>query len=279
MSLQIESYFENNTIIILKSLSNSELDTATNLFNDLQTFASTVNIEFYDLTSKDHLFNIILDIKNRSKAGLKPIIHFETHGNKTHGLHINATNEFMSWIELVEHFREINIITNNSLGVVMAACFGLYAIEPIKIFEPSPYFILIASPEEVGIDYINSQIRIFYKALLTDTNLYNAMNAINDEFIAFHSEKFLTISVAEYFKKYCMGAGARERQRNLMQRFLIENPDISKEILIKIKRTLKENIKPNHRAFNRLVHNFIIDKNKYNVTFYDIMKLIRQSDK
>jgi hypothetical protein len=276
LTLEMPSYFLNNSIVIIKSLGAGELDTAKTIHEFLLGLSKDgLTIELHEAQSKTHVLEILSDVRERSKMGLKPIVHFETHGNKDHGLHISKSNEFVSWEELIEKFREINIATNNNLGVVMAACFGLYAIKPIKIFEPSPFFVLIASLETVGAGYIHDQIKLFYKGLLTDGDLDSGLAEIDEKFKPFHSEKFFTISVIKYFRQACVGRGGGNRRERLVTMALdgIRNP--TKIQLKAIRKGAKKFIKPNQVAFQRIADRFIIDQNKYVVTFTQIMKMVR----
>jgi len=276
MTLAINSHFLNNSIVIIKSLEAGEEDTATTLYNHLVSISKPESpiLEFHDAISKQHVLDILDDVKEKAKTGMKPIVHFETHGNKDLGLHISATGEFISWQELADKFREINVISNNNLGIVMAACFGLYAIRPIKIFDPSPFFILISSDEEIDIDYINSQIWMFYDTLFSSGNIEAAMAAIDEQFTSFYAERFFTVSVIKYFKDECTGKGFEERVARLVTDGLhgIKNPNA--EQIETLRKSAEEFVKPNPQAFNRISEKFIIDKSKYTVSFEEIMGMV-----
>lgn len=276
MTLAINSHFLNNSIVIIKSLDANEEDTASTLYNYLVSISGSESpiLEFHDVKSKQHVLSILDEIKEKAKAGMKPIVHFETHGNKDHGLHISASNEFISWQELADKFREINVISNNNLGIVMAACFGLYAISPIKIFDPSPFFMLISSDEEIEIDYINSQIWKFYDTLFASGNIETAMVAIDKQFVSFYAERFFTVTVIKYFKYGCTGEAGEQRVARLVADVFCGLENTNSQQIEAFRKSAEEFVKPNPQAFYRISEKFIIDKSKYTVTFEEIMGMV-----
>ena len=171
-------------------------------------------------------------------------------------------------------FREINIISNNNLGVVMAACFGLYAITPITIFQPSPFFILISSDKLIGIEYINSQISKFYDSLFSSGDIETAMTAIDKQFVSFHAEKFFTTLVIKYFKDQCTGEAAEQRVARLLTEVQATLPNPTVEQMETLRRSAEAFIEPKPQTFYRLSEDFIIDKSRYTVTFEDVMGMV-----
>jgi hypothetical protein len=276
MAIAIRSHFSNNSIVIIKSLKSNETDTATTLHDHLQSIsdAKSPRVEFHDAKSKQDVLDILDEVKEKSKGGMKPILHFETHGNKDFGLHIAASNEFISWRELADKFREINVVSNNNLGVVMAACFGLHAIKPITIFEASPYFILISSESPIEIAYINSQIWQFYDTLFSSGDIDTAMTAIDKQFVSFHAEKFFTRLVIGYFKDKCTGEAAEQRVERLLAEVQSNLPSRTPEQMESLRRSAQAFIEPQPETFYRLSEEFIIDQSRYTVTFEEIMSMV-----
>lgn len=276
MRIEINSDFLNNGVVIIKSLAEDDLDTASNLYDFFEVNkGSYPHIELHEVKSKAHVLNILRDIETRVGGDFRPIIHFETHGNPELGLYINDSDEFISWSEIIIHLREINIKTNNNLVVVLSSCHGLNAIKPIEIFEPSPFLILIAPEKEVKAGFIDDQIRAFYTTLFSSNSFLSAMKTINEKFVLFYSEKYFTISVVNYFKLSCSGKGAKQRKERLISEALKNIQGPSKKQLKLVRKRVKEFIKPNRHAFKRISEKFIIDKSKYTVTFTEIMKLVK----
>lgn len=75
----------------------------------------------YEISTRQELFETLQEIARLTKkVGLKPIIHFDMHGNKHLGLESNPTREYTSWSELVVWLRKINIRAKNNLCVIAA---------------------------------------------------------------------------------------------------------------------------------------------------------------
>ena len=122
-------HFESNTIILVDALSVDDLNTCLRLFDDLLPLSIkhvSPAVEYYKITSRKEFMELLDRVKNRCVLGLKPIIHIEAHGNQADGIVINGNrSEIVSWQESIDLFRNINVVAQNNLGVVMATCFGI----------------------------------------------------------------------------------------------------------------------------------------------------------
>ncbi|HEY1546078.1 MAG TPA: hypothetical protein VGG01_27050, partial [Xanthobacteraceae bacterium] len=89
----------------------------------LEPFLQAMQVPFIKVEPKTaaELFQLLELLEDRAKKGLRPIIHLDTHGGLTDGLHVAASGEFITWGELVDRLRPINIAAQNNICVVSAA--------------------------------------------------------------------------------------------------------------------------------------------------------------
>ena len=166
--------------------------------NELFTF------KHFTVNSLAELKKLLVEIKYHVKNGMKPIMHFDMHGNEKSGLEISPTKEMISWTELTDYLREINVATKNNLCVIACACFGLNAIMPLSIHSATPFLVLLAPEKEVLVGYLEDKIFPFYRTLIDTGSIDEAYNLhISEKFIYFHSEKMLVLSIARYIKVKC----------------------------------------------------------------------------
>ena len=102
------------------------------------------------------------------------LIHFEIHGsNKQDGL-ILADNSFVSWKELVEFLRPINISTCNKLFITMATCYGRYLYIGVDPFEKSPYQAYVSASREVKTFEVLESFNTLFEILIASGDLIYA---------------------------------------------------------------------------------------------------------
>jgi hypothetical protein len=119
-----------DAVIWLTSPRPDEVQDVEQMIDDAQTACLAANFHFqhYEVKSAADLLDALGKIEAEAKNGYKPFLYLDMHGSATHGLHIAATNESVSWPVLVEKLRAINVATGNNLAVLAATCFGFHAV-------------------------------------------------------------------------------------------------------------------------------------------------------
>ena len=126
----------------------------------------------------------------------------------------------MSWANLIEKLRAINIATRNNLCVVSAACFSLNAIRPLKISAPCPFLLLIAPEQEVSFGFIEDKTVTFYQKLFSGFDVLTAFQeTLSPDLKLFHS-RMLAISLTRYIRDSCIGKGGERRREALLTKAL-----------------------------------------------------------
>ncbi|QBY55494.1 hypothetical protein [Cupriavidus oxalaticus] len=241
--LTFESRFQNNAVFIIDALGDSDLQTARRLNDDLSSLQLSDGsryCHYVKVAALSEAEGVLQEILNSCQRGLKPVIHIEAHGSQVEGLQIADSQQFLSWEILAQWCLRINTITGNNLGVVLASCFGLYAITPITIHNPCPFYFLIGSNRTVSAGYIDDTMCRFYQRLFDERNLDEAMREVDEEFKQFQAEKFFCITFGKYMRRACMGKGANERVEKLISAALACGSPRTAENLKRLRASAKQ---------------------------------------
>ena len=167
-------------IVIIESLKKDDRLTGKELYDDLilrkiEYEGKAITSKFYSIDNKNSLIDILKYYQIHSQyltGGL--LIHLEMHGasNKT-GLSLTNA-ELISWTEIVDLFRPINISTVNKLFVTMATCFGRYLFQGIDPYKKSPYSGYLSASEEIYPDEIIDNFGVLFEKLIESGNIVNA---------------------------------------------------------------------------------------------------------
>jgi hypothetical protein len=274
-ALTFDSGFSNNAVFILDGLKSSELQTAKHLHDELLDLAYTTTTPYcsiFRIGTRAELFSVLEEIKKYCVEGIKPIIHIEAHGRKDSGIAVGDNQEVVSWIELSACLGKINKISKNNLGVIMAGCFGLYAISSIKITQPTPYYFLIGSDDEVKAGEIDEVMKRFYRVLFQSSSLRLSMEQIEERFKQFHAERFFCISFGRYIKRACLGKGRATRVENLVSGAIERGTPRNRENLRKLRKHAKQSIKPSKATFDRYAKIFM--HGRYAITYEQLYAFV-----
>lgn len=265
-----------NRIHIISSQSKDDFQTARRLYEDLVTLhvaEKSPAIYFNQVANKNELNAVLDSIRRDCILGAIPIIHIECHGGIDNGLELSS-GEFASWQWLVNRCREINIACGKNLGVVLAACFGLYAINPIKLDLLAPFAYLIASDSKVSAGSIDEKMRPFYQKLFENESMESALAVLGDEFKPFYAEKFLVATLATYIKSECMGKSKSQRRENLISEAISQGTPNTKVNRRAIRKMFKEQVTPRPALLNKYAKNFL--GRPCSVTFQELMAFVSQ---
>jgi hypothetical protein len=212
--------FSNNALFILDGLKSCEYQTAKHLYDELSPSFNTMTVSYCRILparSRDELFSALYKIRQHClDDDIAPIIHIEAHGSKGMGIEVGDNQEKITWGELCAHFGEINAITKNNLGVVMATCFGIYAASSIMVDQPSPFYFLIGSAVNISAGEIDDIMKKFYRELFQSKSLSFAMKQVEDKLERFQVEEFIYDIFGRFISESCVGKGRRTRIEGLV---------------------------------------------------------------
>jgi hypothetical protein len=166
-------------IIVIESLDN-ERRTGTELYNDsikryIEFHNSKMTHNLHIVNSKLELIEILNYYVCNSlymPGGL--LIHFEMHGAEDRSGLVLSDGSLITWVELVELFRKININTTNNLHLSLATCYGRYLYKGVDFKMKSPYSSYISSSTTAKPIEIIEQFSILFDNLISNGNLVKA---------------------------------------------------------------------------------------------------------
>lgn len=262
--MQLDTCFSCNSVVWLTSLPDSELGPTRRMVEEMESLRAEISIGFQHIqvTSEAHLKSLLEELSRHAcENGMRPLLHFDMHGNKDNGLYISQSSEYCSWDDLYRSLQVLNKKTGNNLVVIGAACFGLRSIMPIKLDKPAPFFVLLAPEEEVSVGFLEDNAVCFYRELFASGSVDAAYSLyLSDEFKYFHCEKMLFIVVAKYIKAGCQGKSAQERRERLLTEVFSQGMEKTENNLRSVRNKIKEGLKPDQALLDRYAETFLVGR-------------------
>ncbi|WP_146196077.1 hypothetical protein [Pleionea mediterranea] len=231
------------------------------------------------IKSQNELVKLLDELAHHAKVNnMKPLLHFDTHGNKDDGLYIDGENVFIDWNSLSKKLRAINIHTGNNLAVVGATCYGLHAIKPITLSTATPFYLLLSPEEQVSVGFLEKNIPSFYRSLFELGSIDSAFtHHISEEFKFYHCEKMLFIVIARYISQQCKGKGGAARREKLLTEIMSQGMENTAENRKKVRKILKDGLRPDQSLNDRFAGRFLIGRQcSFNIS--ELLDFIESSD-
>lgn len=171
-----------NKITVLQSLNDNDLNTGTELYDDIISRRSwldpNLTTEILNIENKSHLMSKLNDLIDECKVKSSiPFIHFETHGFEN-GITLKS-GEDVYWNEIIPKLKEINILTENNLFISVSSCFGGHIQFHLKITEPCPFRGFIGPMKIINSKDLLTAFTPFFNVLLKSNDFEEAINALN----------------------------------------------------------------------------------------------------
>ena len=275
MKLTLQTECLNSCIFIIDGLTDEDLQTAKRLYDDMEFhkgLAPSPVIGYRKVSTREGLFGVFAEVTESCRNGHFPILHFEVHGNQEQGIFLGNAQENVSWSDLVQTFRQINIICGNNLGVIMAGCYGIYAITHVEALEPTPFYFLVGCSESIGAGELEENIAIFYRRLFEGDSLTEAVKSIAKKLPAFLAEQMFTEAMIGYFKGQSRGRGKAARIERLVTRWVELHPHHTKEELRDFRAKLRRFLRPSVEEFYRNADLFL--HGRYYINADDVLAFL-----
>lgn len=199
---------EVSIIVIVQSLPIHERQTGTELYDDIiirLCYRRNLQCGLIDIENKEQflaLGNFLFQQFRTEK--LRPIIHFEIHGDED-GLEL-ANGERVSWAEVGRVTRPINAFLKNQLFITFATCKGIYNAKGVA--NPTilaPFWGFVAPKTDINTGEIIEDFTVFYECLLTEWNLDKAVMLLNagnpnSPYALVTAELIFNSAIKEYFE-------------------------------------------------------------------------------
>ena len=278
--MRLSSEFSCNSVIWISSLPDSEMGPTDRMVAAMDAHSKDLGFGFQHIpvSSRSNLIKLLDELAlHANEHNMKPLVHFDTHGNIDHGLYISREECFISWGDLADKLRIINVYTKNNLAVVGATCYGLHAIKPISLSTATPFYLLLSPEEEVKVGYLEDNIPNFYLSLFELGSIDSAYSRhLSERFKYFHCEKMLFIVIGRYISQQCKGKGGAARRERLLTEILSQGLENTDENRKKVRKVLKDGLRPDQSLIDRYTGKFLIGRQcSFNIA--DLLKFVEES--
>lgn len=274
-SLHIVDTLSINQIVWIRSLPDDELGPSRRMVEDVEMLSVSggFQLEEASVTTADEMLQFLESIAIRTRDGLRPILHFDCHGDADEGLAM-ANGERLAWDLLADGLRQINIATCNNLVCVFATCFGLHLGKTLRLSEASPWYLMIAPENEVTLETLEAKTRPFYEAVTASGNITQAyVQSFAPELQLFNCQGLFARSLARYVAQHGGRAAIDRRTENLVTRSLQEKGQAANRHNLRKERSrIKVQLKLNQATVDRYAATFLIGR-KPGVTLPEIKRL------
>lgn len=228
--LTLHTGFGFKTIWLLESLPDGEYHTGRELYRTVLLPRRRENpgllVEFVDIPNRKALFRALKKIRSTlASTGQVPLIHLETHGDEK-GMSLKS-GEFVRYEEICPVLRTINVLAQNNLFVVVAACNGAYLsfILSNNLTDPCPFWGVCGPSVEISAGDIIDGYAAFYHKALDSADMNAAINRLKeaiprhaDKFNIWNSEFLFLLAFRHYLQAYCSSAAIDQRTEAMVKK-------------------------------------------------------------
>lgn len=261
--MKIETRFGMNSIVLISTLPSKESGPSRRLAEDLAVLSQqdpAFHFRYVPVHDDATMRSVLLQLRRECLRGMRPIIHFDGHGDKVAGLQIGGSRTHIAWAELIKKLRKINIATNNQLCVVLSVCEGFNLIRPVSVLKPTPFYTLIAPQHRVFTGDLEDRVIPFYRHLLSTGVFDDALSEFLPEFTYYHAEKVMVVVLARYVSAYCVGKGARIRRERLLTEVFGSGVVNNSANRSRLRRSLKSHIRPGEAVIDHFSKRFLFGR-------------------
>ncbi|MGS4991011.1 hypothetical protein ACVDG9_23805 [Roseibium sp. RP-7] len=264
-SLTISETLETNSIVWIHSLPENEMGPTRRILEDLEglSIADGFQLIEHSAENRTEFESVLSKLAADATNGLRPILHVDAHGTADEGLLFAPSGDRMSWTEVIELLRVLNVATANNLTCVFALCFGLHLYKQVSLKEPVPAYLFIAPPSEISVGFLEAQTLAFYREINRTNNVTAAFQSTLDENMELiHCQGLFFKALLRYISTYCTGRERRERQEKLVTAALkskgIFKPSSAQ--LKAVRRQIREFLKPEQKLIDKFAPEFLINR-------------------
>jgi hypothetical protein len=248
----IQAGIKLNRVIVIQSLESLEVQTGC-LIRDhieykLESNQMGLSIEFMTCESRTEFLAILHQLESDAIARDSiPLVHVECHGDSIQGLEF-ANASTLSWLDLADALKRLNIATRFNLLTVFSACFGGHFLGQMGCAsEPAPCWGLVAPTDTVDPGEILAALRSFYSVLIETKDVGAAIQKISltklsaGRWFGQTAEEWFEKLVSGYVREQCTKDAARLRAKKLQLEILQSGKHVSMG-------SLKRQLKTRNRA-------------------------------
>lgn len=209
-----------NKLYIINMLGADDFNTANRLYEDIMYSQKAGVIEYQEIKTRTELDAFLKDQISQTSNGLRPIYHFESHGNETLS---KIGNDHITWEEFSLQLSLIKRDMDYSPVVFMACCHGFHAISAIKIHDATPFYYLFGPYRKISVGELLSSTINFYKKLFTEPNIEDAINGLPSDIRVYCAEIFFTRLRIRHLANQHIGSNLQKHAARLAAQHCTEN--------------------------------------------------------
>jgi len=234
-------------IAIIEALRSGDDTTGTRLnnevLNSIRFEDKRIKTYFYSVHNKNEFFNALTDILEKCNNNLFiPILQIETHGYED-GIGL-PSDEIITWQELLNETRKINILLKNKLALFICTCEGNSIIGAIHPSERAPFRFLIGSFKALYPIEILDAFEEFYNCFFNNVPLAECVEKMNKTINA-DKPLFYYITSGQCFDS--MISLNRDNLNSLINKIAVKekasNPDNKNVEYILVKQNVEEKVR------------------------------------
>lgn len=243
-----------NTIYLISSVKTGEMNIASRLEESSLNEATIKNPELStvkkNVTSKCEFLGELEKIAENCSSTL-PLLHIDLHGHKN--FFECANGEQISWFDLGEKLRKINVACGLNLIVIVSACYGGYASLAAQLTVPSPFSYVCGPLNDINAGDLLDDYEHFYRILFQTKDLNSALNAINEqssvEYYGVTTMYLFKLGWSNYIDNHCSGDALNKRIENIVQ--LVRANGFPESNLSHVRKNFRQFIKNPRDSFER----------------------------
>lgn len=217
--LTISETLQTNAIVWIHSLPEQEMGPTRRILEDLEGLASVGGfpISVYAVRNRAELSELLMQLTAMAEQGLRPVLHVDAHGTVAEGLLLSPSGERVTWSEIIDDLRALNVATANNLTCIFALCFGLHLYRQVSLKRPVPAYLFCAPPEEISVGFLEAQTLAFYREMNRTSNVTAAFEAtLGGVMQSFHCQGLFFQSLLRYIRTYCIGRMRQDRLERMV---------------------------------------------------------------
>ena len=194
-------------IVILESLPEGDLKTGKSLAEDLPYVGIQNNlpipVEYFGIETRSDLIIRLHELRSDAEQGTWPILQIDAHGSAEPSGIMLSSGDLVTWLELEDELRQLNIAARCNLLLVSATCFGIFSASTVAVANRAPFWAAVGPIAESSAGEILSTLRAFYVKLLAQaeadeivsTFVGTGLRAVTAEYMFVQSYKYLVENV------------------------------------------------------------------------------------
>ncbi len=188
-------------LCIIESLRKDEKQTGEILHSETIKYKKFIEPNLSSSLTKIETKKEFVSVCNRLGNHIKKgkvfiILHIESHGSEE-GIHL-SNGEIVSWEELFNETRKLNLLLKNSLIINLAMCYGVSLIAKINPIERAPFRAIIGTTDKISWGKLLEGFEEFYNNFFFTFNGEESVMKVNEilssnegRFFYFKSEHFI----------------------------------------------------------------------------------------